>query len=114
TYYSAPLEDYQKAVYWIQKAAEQGHSGAQFILGEAYYYEGRGMLQDYQQAAYWYQKAAEQGNAKAQNRMGEMYYHVLGVPKDYKQAANWMEQAMNNGDWDAAAFWEEHELWKYH
>ena len=39
-------QDYAEAVRWYRKAAEQGHSDAQFSLGSAYA-EGKGVPQDY-------------------------------------------------------------------
>jgi len=41
------LQDYQKAMEWSLKAAEQGDADAQFEIGRVYH-EGKGVLQDYQ------------------------------------------------------------------
>ena len=64
-------KDYSKAVYWYQKAAEQGYAVAQYNFGCCYYY-GEGVTKDYNQAVYWFQKAAEQGNAAAQKKLNEL------------------------------------------
>jgi TPR repeat protein len=58
------LKDYKQAVYWYQKAADQGYAEAQSILGVMYAF-GKGVLKNDKQAVYWYQKAAEQGLAEA-------------------------------------------------
>ncbi|WP_198022325.1 tetratricopeptide repeat protein [Candidatus Odyssella acanthamoebae] len=50
----------------LQKAAEQGHAGAQSNLG-GMYYKGEGVEKNAEKAVEWYQKAAEKGNALAQN-----------------------------------------------
>jgi TPR repeat protein len=62
------LKDYKQAVYWYQKAADQGDAKAQSNLGIAYAI-GKGVLKDYKQAVYWYQKAADQGYAEAQSSL---------------------------------------------
>jgi TPR repeat protein len=51
-------QDYEQAVYWWKKAAEQGHAQAQNNLGGCYA-QGLGVAQDYTQAVYWYTRAAE-------------------------------------------------------
>ena len=75
-YYSGQgvSEDFKKAIYWFEKAAEQGrHVGAQYELGWMYYY-GRGVSKNVKKARYWFEKAAEQGHANAP--------HALSVVKD--------------------------------
>jgi TPR repeat protein len=39
------LKDYKQAVYWYQKAADQGYAEAQSILG-VMYANGKGVLKD--------------------------------------------------------------------
>jgi TPR repeat protein len=56
------LKDAKQAVYWYQKAADQGYAKAQYNLG-VMYANGKGVLKDDKQAVYWYQKAANQGQA---------------------------------------------------
>ena len=60
----AVAEDIYRASYYLQKGAELGNAGSQFLLGGMYYL-GNGVPQDHQKAMYWFSKAAEQGNAKA-------------------------------------------------
>lgn len=57
--------NYSDAARWFTKAAEQGHSMAQLMLGVAYEY-GRGVKQDYYTAAMLYNSAAQQGLEAAQ------------------------------------------------
>lgn len=61
-------QNYEKAVEWYHKAAEQGNADAQFHLGDCYR-KGKGVRRNKQQAAEWYRKAAEQGNADARDRL---------------------------------------------
>ena len=48
----------------FQEAAEQGHSDAQYWLGQAYCL-GKGARQDVDEGLRWLLKAAAQGNADA-------------------------------------------------
>ena len=61
-------QDHQEAYKWFIKAAEQGHAGAQLILG-VMYCNGEGVHQDYQEAFKWFTRSAEQGNADAPKPM---------------------------------------------
>jgi TPR repeat protein len=45
------VKDYKQAVYWYQKAADQGYAGAQYNLGFMYV-NGKGVLKDDKQAVY--------------------------------------------------------------
>ncbi|MBL0231948.1 MAG: sel1 repeat family protein [Moraxellaceae bacterium] len=79
------LLDYEQAVYWYRKAAEQGDMQSQSNLGVAYV-RGLGVPKDYIQAVEWYRKSAEQGYAEAQYNLGFMYGSGRGVQQSYKMA----------------------------
>jgi TPR repeat protein len=51
-------------VKWWRKAAEAGESGAQWCMGQSYFY-GRGVSQDVAQARVRFRKAAAQGDTEA-------------------------------------------------
>ena len=53
------LQDDTKSVYWLKKAAEQGHPLGQFTLGLAYI-TGQGITQDQQAGCELLRKAAAQ------------------------------------------------------
>ena len=89
-------QSYSKAAYWWEKAAEQGHSNAQFNLGICYS-DGKGVEQSYSKAAYWYERAAEQGDSKAQYNIGVCYYNGNGVEQSYSKAAYWYKKAAEQG-----------------
>ena len=57
-------QSYKKAIYWWQKAAEQGHAEAQFNLGYCYY-NGKGIELSKSKATYWFIKACDNSNDKA-------------------------------------------------
>ena len=52
-------QDYEMAVEWYTRAAEQGESYAQCRLGD-FYLEGKGVPRCDEEAAKWYCKAMEQ------------------------------------------------------
>jgi len=90
-------KDYDEAFKWYCKAAEQGHAGAQYSLGNCYYY-GQGVPMDFVKAAEWWQKSAEQGNAQAQNTLGMCYLNGNGVTKDDAKSFEWTRKSAEQGD----------------
>jgi hypothetical protein len=91
------LQDYAKARYFYELAAEQGHACAQNNLGYLYY-EGLGVTQDYAKARHFYELAAEQGHAWAQNNLGYLHHNGLGVMQDFAKARQFFELAAEQGD----------------
>jgi clan AA aspartic protease (TIGR02281 family) len=87
-------QNYAEAVKWYRKAADQGHSAAQFNLGGMYLY-GHGVTQNYAEAVKWYRKAADQGEAKALSALGVMYQDGQAVPQNYVQAYMWYNLAVS-------------------
>jgi hypothetical protein len=59
---------------WYEKAAAQGHAGAQNNLGELYEF-GHGVTQDYVRAYMWY-------NIAAANSTGDAYKDVAAENRD--------------------------------
>ena len=91
-----PVDD-AKAVEWFRKAADQGHTDAQFRLGFMYENGYTGVGKDYKTAVEWLSKAADQGHADAQWKLAAMYEHGLGVGKDYKMAVDFYRKAADQG-----------------
>ena len=89
-------QNYNEAVKWYRKAAEQGNASAQNNLGGCYY-NGRGVTQDYYEAVKWYRKAAEQGYAFAQYNIGLCYEYGRGVTQNYNEAVKWYRKASEQG-----------------
>ena len=87
-------EDYEKAVNWYSKAAEQNFSFAQNILGQMNYF-GLGVNQNPEKAIEWYTKSAEQNNLEAQYNLGNMYLFGTGVEQDTAKALEWLYKAGN-------------------
>src|SRR5512146_2349074 len=78
-------KDYDSAVRWMRKAAEQGDADSQTCLGECYEL-GRGVAQDYAEALRWYRKAADQGWPAAECDVGNVYAAGKGVMRDFAEA----------------------------
>ena len=79
---------YDKAFEAYEKAANDGHAGAQYNLG-TFYIEGKVVPQDYNKAVEWFEKAAKQGLKDAQYNLAAMYHQGAGVPKDEEKAEYW-------------------------
>ena len=93
------------AVVHYRNAAEFGHFGAHFRLGEMYQ-AGRGVPQSSQEASVWLariREAAERGDKEAQVKFGFMYCVGVGVTRDYAEAVSWWRRADEQGDAEAAA-----------
>ena len=86
-----------EAVSWYRKAAEQGYSKAQWILGWCYD-GGKGVKKDSHEAVKWIRKAAEQGHPMAQYILGAFYYFGNGVAKDFREAVKWYRKSADQGD----------------
>lgn len=93
-------KNYEQAMVWWRKAAEQGYGLAQNNLG-ACYWEGVCGFKDYELALTWLRKAAEQGIAAAQNNIGSSFYVGKGVPQNYEFAVRWYYKAAEQGYADA-------------
>jgi TPR repeat protein len=95
--------DDQEAIRWYEKAALQGDSASEYVLGDFFYLEGRGVPQDLELAQYWLRKAAEQGNAQAEMALGQLYEEGKGVEKDWAQARLWYQRAVDH-HWPMAQY----------
>jgi len=87
----AQQREMNQVIGFLRSAAEQGHAGAQFNIGDMYR-QGQG-VKDLTEAVRRYRKAASQGNANAQVSIGLMYVEGLGVKKDSAEAVRWYLKA---------------------
>jgi len=81
-------QDYNEAVKWWKKSAEQGNADGQCGLGIIYLKE----------ATKLFTKSAEQGNSMGQRNLGTCYYFAVGVEEDLKEAVKWWKKAAEQGD----------------
>jgi TPR repeat protein len=91
--------EYDKALEYYQKAADQGHANAQYNLG-GMYGKGQGVGQDFREAIKWWRKAADLGFADAQYNLGVMYGKGQGVEKE---GIKWLRKAAEKGNEPARA-----------
>jgi hypothetical protein len=80
--------NYNEALNWYKKAADQGYPEAMKRLG-AIYQKGKGTARDPVEAIKWYRKAAESGDVSAQKELAHIYEVGAGVPWDFKEAYFW-------------------------
>ena len=76
-YYNDEI-DLDKAAYWYQLSATQGHSTAQNNLGICYR-NGEGVTKDLRKAAYWFIKSAQNGDEYGQLSLGDCYRDGIRV-----------------------------------
>ncbi len=110
-----PRKDLDLAVYWFQKAAEQGDVVAQERLGSMFSV-GQGVDKDLEKAAYWIRKAAEQGYHRARNILDIVDKQIgkrkdesrkaedAATGRDLKQEIEWYEKEAEYGNIDAQFF----------
>lgn len=84
--------DAELAALWVRMAADEGHRGAQSLLGWMAM-TGTGMRRDDLRAATWLQEAAARGDVAAQNNLGVLYATGAGVKQDAAEAARWFRAA---------------------
>lgn len=89
-------QNYQEALKWYRKAANQGIAGAQANLGRMYD-DGKGVPKNYQEAVKWYKMASDNGDAVGQNNLGVMYASGTGVSLNNTEAAMWYRKSAEQG-----------------
>lgn len=97
---SRGARDPKGAARLLEQAAQQGHHGAQGLLGWMAM-SGVGMPRDEARAARWLRPAAEAGDSAAQNNLGVLYALGSGVAHDHAQAERWFRAAAAAGAEDA-------------
>ncbi len=92
---------YRTAAQWYERAAQQGHPGAQFNLGFMLY-NGSGeeddpVAQNYSAAAAWLTRAAASGIGEAKYMLSNMYLRGDGVDRDFDRAIRLATGAAKKG-----------------
>ena len=96
----AANQDYQKAIEWYTKAADQNVTAAQEQLGFMYY-NGIGVEKDEQKALYYYGLVAKSDKADTLCRLGHRYYFGEGIGQDYQEAIKLYQEAAQKGSAEA-------------
>ena len=88
--------EFDKAIPFFEKAAEQEHDGAIASLATIYI-DGQGVEQDFEKGLKYLQKGVNNGDVYLINYLGTLYLEGKGVPKDYEQAYTSFAIAAENG-----------------
>ena len=102
-------QDINKAVEWLNKAAEQNNPDALYQLGYIYSSEEYSIA-DTEKAFEYYARALENyieaekenENATAEYRIGRMYFNGMGIEENVSEAVKWLEKAALNHNATAA------------
>ncbi len=90
-------QDKRKALYWCEKAAQNGCAEAMYALGWLYEH-GRGVKKSASESLKWYEDAARNSDANAQFRLGVMYYTGTVVKEDHVRAYSFFKRAAEQGN----------------
>lgn len=92
--------DFEKAVYWYQRAAGRGHVPAQYELARLQF-EGLVVPGDIDEMMFWLWRAALSGHPESQVMLGAVYeYGEPGVDANPMEALKWYLIAARNGSPD--------------
>ena len=93
------FKDSGKYIYWLEKAAEQGHEEAIRTLAEEYDHGNNvtepPIKKDKEKAVEYFTRLAEKGDAEAMKSISLIYFVEY---KDEDKAREWTEKAANAGD----------------
>ena len=88
----------EKAFYWFEKAAEQGHVEATYWLAHCLYCRTGVRFSNPDGALYYALKSAEGGHVKAMEFLFELYSNGISCDKwDYEAAFKWLKKAAESG-----------------
>lgn len=91
--------DYEKAVSYVQKAADMGYAQAEFALGDCYE-NGNGVDRNYGKALEYYEKSAAHGASSGAVRAAMMYERGIGVTQNFERALDYYRLSADYGDYD--------------
>lgn len=104
----------ERAAYWYNMSAKQGHASAMLNLANSYRY-GRGVEKDLVKATELMEASANKGNDRAQRNLGDMYRDgdvwfraivdsisgealLINAKPNIEKAKEWWEKALKNGN----------------
>lgn len=89
--------DFEKAVYWYQRAAGRGYVPAQYEVARLQF-EGLMVPRDIDEMMFWLWRAALSGHSDSQVMLGCVYeYGEPGVAANYMEALKWYLVAAKSG-----------------
>lgn len=89
--------DQPRAMFWFQRAAEQGHAEAQYQMGLAQAEGFGGLEANPPLALEWFRKAAIQGHPNAQLLLGVALLEGKVIEKNQEEALEWLVRAAGQG-----------------
>jgi len=96
-------QNYEKAIFWLEKAAAQDNPNSSYDLGKIYR-DGKLVKKDNKKAVIFFKKAASKYNTDANVELGHHYGAGWGVKKDLKKAFDYyLEAAHAYGNDDGRA-----------
>ena len=89
-------KDYEKAFFWLAKAANKDNVKAQYLLGTMYE-NGLHVAKNLDRAVSWYKKAAKSGDVLAQFNLALIYKEGKGgIQKSMPEAFKWLKMVENS------------------
>ena len=89
-------QNYSAGIRWLTLAAKNGHSRAQYFLGEAYL-NGLGVSKNESEARKWLRLSAEQDDFLAQNVLAWLLVNSNDLKLDPVEAAQWFLRSARSG-----------------
>lgn len=96
-YAGATARNLEAAMYWFERAAEQGEPEGQYHVAYAF---GEGQANhehNWSKAFQLYEQAAGASHAASQFALGFLYYVGKGTDQDFVEAAKWYRKAAQQG-----------------
>jgi hypothetical protein len=90
-------QNYNEAIQWCSRSANQGDSWAQNNLGVMFRF-GNGVRVDPKEALMWITKSANRGNVEGQYNLGEIYQEGAGVKRNAVEATKWFVKSTSSSD----------------
>jgi TPR repeat protein len=90
-------KSHEKAIQFLQQAANNGNYPAQFNLGSLYNQGSGGMPMDKAIACQWFEKAANSGHVRAMHNTGYCYQVGTGCKQDTDKAIHYYTLAAEAG-----------------
>ncbi len=97
---SGKKQDYDMAMHYFRRAADQNHAKAQYMLGLCYE-NGNGTAKKTAKAVEWFGKAADGGNIDSQLVIASYYEKGYGVNKNKRKSIEFYNMAAAQGSGEA-------------
>lgn len=91
------IENKDKSIYWLTKAAESGYSEAYYILGTLYEKGNNTINRDLSKATHYYILAVKKNHGMAKNNLATLLINGKGIEKNENEAFKlYLDAAQNN------------------